>query len=90
MLIINLVMVVLRPGTRFKISVRTLVTPTVTGAREEEHQRNVEEVLSRLKKSRLRLKRSKCEFLGKEVVFLGHRIRKRADNSRSARSSDSE
>ncbi|KAL0151831.1 hypothetical protein M9458_052832 [Cirrhinus mrigala] len=48
----------------------------VTGANDEEHLKNLEEVLRRLKTglSGLRLKRSKCEFLGEEVIFLGHRI----------------
>ncbi len=44
----------------------------VTGTNEEEHLRNLEEVLRRLETSGLRLKRSKCEFLGEEVIFLGH------------------
>ncbi len=39
----------------------------VTGTNEEEHLRNLEEVLRRLETSGLRLKRSKCEFLGEEV-----------------------
>ncbi|RXN12042.1 putative protein K02A2.6-like protein [Labeo rohita] len=46
----------------------------VTGANDEEHLKNLEEVLRRLKTSGLRLKRSKCEFLREEVIFLGHRI----------------
>uniref|UniRef100_A0A8C5QT05 Gypsy retrotransposon integrase-like protein 1 n=2 Tax=Leptobrachium leishanense TaxID=445787 RepID=A0A8C5QT05_9ANUR len=46
----------------------------VTGVSEDDHLRNLEEVLSRLKQSGLRLKRSKCKFLGTEVVFLGHKI----------------
>ncbi|XP_063052002.1 uncharacterized protein K02A2.6-like [Engraulis encrasicolus] len=45
-----------------------------TGPNEQEHLRTVQEVLQRLEKSGLRLKRSKCEFMGKEVTFLGHKI----------------
>lgn len=44
----------------------------ISGANE--HLRNLDEVLSRLEKSGLRMKRSKCEFMGEEVVFLGHKI----------------
>ncbi|KAI4895675.1 hypothetical protein NFI96_020671 [Prochilodus magdalenae] len=46
----------------------------VSGPTEEEHLHNLKEVLQRLESSGLRLKRSKCTFLGKEVVFLGHKI----------------
>ena len=46
----------------------------VTGLDEQEHLANLEEVLHRLEKSGLRLKRSKCESMGKEVAFLGHKI----------------
>lgn len=45
-----------------------------TGPNEQEHLKTLEEVLQRLEKSGLRLKRSKCEFMGKEVTFLGHKI----------------
>ncbi|KAL6480987.1 hypothetical protein MHYP_G00090670 [Metynnis hypsauchen] len=45
-----------------------------TGPNEQEHLNTLEEVLQRLEKSGLRLKRSKCEFMGKEVTFLGHKI----------------
>uniref|UniRef100_A0A3B3SKQ2 Gypsy retrotransposon integrase-like protein 1 n=1 Tax=Paramormyrops kingsleyae TaxID=1676925 RepID=A0A3B3SKQ2_9TELE len=46
----------------------------VTGPGKQEHLQNLEEVLTRLEQSGLRLKRSKYEFMGKEVVFLGHKI----------------
>ncbi|KAL7853111.1 hypothetical protein SRHO_G00188960 [Serrasalmus rhombeus] len=45
-----------------------------TGPNEQEHLKTLEEVLQRLEKSGLRLKRGKCEFMGKEVTFLGHKI----------------
>ena len=41
---------------------------------EEEHLRHVEAVLRRLQESRLYAKLSKCEFMQREVEFLGHRI----------------
>ena len=46
----------------------------VTGATEDEHIRNVEEVLRRLETAGMRLKRSKCAFMLSEVEYLGHRI----------------
>jgi len=39
-----------------------------------EHVAHVEEVLIRLRKQKLYAKLSKCEFMKKEVEFLGHRI----------------
>jgi transposase InsO family protein len=46
----------------------------ITGATEEEHLRTLDEVLSRLDKAGLRVKRSKCEFMRESVTYLGHRI----------------
>ncbi|KAG5286473.1 hypothetical protein AALO_G00015230 [Alosa alosa] len=46
----------------------------ISGSTEQNHLENLEEVLHRLEKSGLRLRRSKCEFMGKEVAFLGHKI----------------
>lgn len=46
----------------------------ISGPSEQDHMKNLEEVLNRLQKSELRLKRSKCESMGKEVAFLGHKI----------------
>lgn len=46
----------------------------VTGSTEKEHLQSLTTVLSRLEAAGLRLKRSKCTFLEKEVVFLGHKI----------------
>ncbi|XP_057674326.1 uncharacterized protein K02A2.6-like [Corythoichthys intestinalis] len=46
----------------------------VSGPSQQQHLENLEQVLNRLEQSGLRLKRSKCEFLSKEVTFLGHRI----------------
>ena len=46
----------------------------VTGATEDKHIRNVEEVLRRLETAGMRLKRSKCAFMLSEVEYLGHRI----------------
>ena len=46
----------------------------VTGSSEEEHLRNLSEVLARLSKHGLRLKREKCSFMQDSVEYLGHRI----------------
>lgn len=44
----------------------------LTGRDEAEHLRTLEEVLRHLKDAGLRLHRSKCVFLKKEVEYLGH------------------
>ena len=46
----------------------------VTGSSEEAHLKALDEVLSRLDRAGLRVKRSKCEFLRPSVTYLGHRI----------------
>ena len=46
----------------------------VTGATESEHLQNLDEVLDRLKKAGLRLKKHKCAFMLPEVEYLGHKI----------------
>ncbi|XP_059058081.1 uncharacterized protein K02A2.6-like [Achroia grisella] len=57
----------------------------VTGANDEEHLQNLEEVLRRFQKVGIRLNKSKCLFFEKEVKYLGHIISKeglRKDNSK--------
>ena len=44
----------------------------VTGATEEQHMQNLDEVLTRLEEAGLRLKQDKCQFLLSEVEYLGH------------------
>ena len=46
----------------------------VTGSTEQEHLKALDEVLSRLSKAGLRVKRSKCEFMRTSVTYLGHKI----------------
>jgi hypothetical protein len=46
----------------------------VMGRTEEEHLRNLDQVLTRLKDAGMRLTRKKCEFMLPEVEYLGHRI----------------
>ena len=46
----------------------------ITGANDEEHLKNLSEVLSRMQQAGLRLKKEKCEFMSMSVVYLGHRI----------------
>lgn len=46
----------------------------VTGATEEQHLKNLGEVLCRLQKYGLRVKKSKCAFMQESVEYLGYRI----------------
>ena len=46
----------------------------VTGPTDEEHLASLEEVLDRIESTGLRLKRRKCSFMAKSVVFLGYQI----------------
>lgn len=46
----------------------------VSGENEADHLKNLDEVLTRLEEAGLRLKRSKCAFMQKEVEYLGHRV----------------
>ena len=48
----------------------------VTGSSKEEHNQRLEEVLSRLEKAGLRLRKDKCRFNVASVSFLGHKIDK--------------
>ncbi|XP_034549867.1 uncharacterized protein K02A2.6-like [Notolabrus celidotus] len=46
----------------------------ITGATEQGHLANLEQVLKKLSDAGLRLKRSKCVFLVPSVTYLGHKI----------------
>lgn len=46
----------------------------VTGVTDEEHLQTQDVVLTRLQDAGLYLKRNKCEFLQKEVRYLGHLV----------------
>ena len=46
----------------------------ITGNSEEAHLKALEEVLSRLERAGLRVKRSKCTFMCPSVTYLGHKI----------------
>ena len=46
----------------------------ITGQTNQEHLDNVHEVLQRLEKVGMKLKKSKCVFMMKSVVYLGHKI----------------
>ena len=46
----------------------------ISGATEEEHNRNLQTVLHKIKSNGLRLKRNKCSFLQTSVSYLGHII----------------
>ena len=46
----------------------------ITGCSQQEHLKNLEEVLQRLEEAGMRLKQEKCTFLMPEVEYLGHKI----------------
>ena len=46
----------------------------VTGATDEEHLRNLDNVLDRLREAGVRLKKEKCIFQANQVEYLGHLI----------------
>ena len=46
----------------------------ITGRSQQEHLKNLEEVLKRLEEAGMRLKQEKCTFLMPEVEHLGHKI----------------
>ena len=48
----------------------------ITGESEQEHLKNLDEVLKRLEAAGLRLKAEKCKFMMAEVEYLGYRISK--------------
>ena len=46
----------------------------ITGATEEEHLQTLVKVLKRLREAGLKLKKKKCSFFARSVVYLGHKI----------------
>ena len=46
----------------------------ITGPTEADHLERLNEVLDRLEKAGLRLKKEKCVFMVPEVVYIGHKI----------------
>ncbi|XP_029675231.1 uncharacterized protein LOC115242830 [Formica exsecta] len=46
----------------------------IYGASLEDHKKRLKEVLQRLRENNLKLQPDKCEFLRKEVIYLGHII----------------
>ena len=46
----------------------------VTGPMDEKHLGSLEEVLDRIESAGLQLKKRKCSFMAKSVVFLGYQI----------------
>ncbi|CAC5420629.1 unnamed protein product [Mytilus coruscus] len=48
----------------------------ITGKTREEHLNTLSEVLSRFKRTGIRLKKQKCVFMAEEVVYLGFKINK--------------
>ena len=48
----------------------------ISGATDQEHLDNLEEVLSRLSKHGLRANSSKCKFFKERIEFCGHEISK--------------
>ena len=45
----------------------------VAGNTVHEHNTRVREVFKRLQEAGMKLKKSKCIFMGKEVIYLGHK-----------------
>lgn len=50
------------------------VTILITGLNDQEHLETLIMVLQRLQCAGLRVRRSKCTFMGGEVTFLGHKV----------------
>ena len=48
----------------------------VFGENQEEHDRNLQEVINRIKEAGLKLNKDKCAFSEKSIEFLGHKISK--------------
>ena len=48
----------------------------VSGACDEDHSNNLEEVLKRLESAGLRLRKNKCVFMEPQVTYLGHKVSK--------------
>ena len=48
----------------------------VSGASDEDHLSNLEEVLKRLVSAGLRLQKNKCVFMEPQVTYLGHKVSK--------------
>ena len=48
----------------------------VSGAKDGDRLKNLEEVFERLPKAGLRLKKGKCVFMEPQVTYLGHRVSK--------------
>ena len=48
----------------------------VSGACDEDHLNNLEEVLKRLESAGLRLRKNKCVFMEPQVTYLGHKVSK--------------
>lgn len=46
----------------------------ISGASKKEHAERLEQVLSRLDSTGLRLKKEKCKFAVSEATFLGHKL----------------
>ena len=46
----------------------------ILGRSFEDHMKNMEQVLSRFRDFKLKLKPSKCELLKRDIIFLGHKV----------------
>ena len=46
----------------------------ILGRSFEDHMKNMEQVLSRFRDFKLKLKSSKCELLKRDIIFLGHKV----------------
>ena len=46
----------------------------ILGRGYEDHMKNMEQVLSRFRDCKLKLKPRKCELLKRDIIFLGHKV----------------
>lgn len=58
-------------GTRCFVYIDDIV---VYGGTLENHNKNLHEIFERIAEYKLKLQPDKCEFLRREVAYLGHRI----------------
>ena len=61
-------------GLSWEKAVSFLDDIVILGRSFGDHLKNMEQVLSRFRDFKLKLKPSKCELLKRDIIFLGHRV----------------
>ena len=46
----------------------------ITSTNDEEHMKNLSDILTRLKQQGIKLRKDKCKFMATSVEYLGHKI----------------